>query len=151
MKFKEAIKLFEKYENTIFNGNEKYDIFENPSQKEIIITANKDIYNEPKQIRFIAHTRNKALYIFPTTVLHYEVAKKIKFNIKRADDLYGIANFIKGKLFFYKSLEVNYYFIDKDKKSLNIFKNTDYTWIDKYITTTTTSIFKKLKAKAEKF
>lgn len=109
-------------------GTEKFsryfEIFKNPSKKEVISAINQNI-GYADSVRFIADVSTKDLYIFPSDLLHGHAAeqiyntdpKKIYDENKTGRIFLGIANFRSGKLFLnrtYSNPEESHFQFDWD-------------------------------------
>jgi len=65
------MKLKEEWADTVKFGSKTYEIFKNPSQKEI----NDIIKND--DLRYIIDGKEKAVYVFPATLLHLNAASQL--------------------------------------------------------------------------
>ena len=123
--------LIEKYLMRTPGGHGGYEIFVNPSQKEI-----RKI-EDGSGIRLIADPRDKKVYIWDALEdIHVEAWEKIKPGenydslMKKAILLSGNAKKIKGKYTMYRSDQLDYYqFTKKDIKRLK----EEFKWVNKYI------------------
>jgi len=114
--------------------NNLYDIFKNPTKREIAEIGKKNKYG---MIRFIA-LPNKTLYIFNGELLHHEVLKKLDINRYEGKSFTGTAMIDKGGTAEYLNNDFLDAFLDDTGYNSvltplhkNLIKN-DWSWVDKY-------------------
>ncbi|HUS50735.1 MAG TPA: hypothetical protein VMZ91_11265 [Candidatus Paceibacterota bacterium] len=67
-------KLMEEWADSIKPHKKTYEIFVNPSRKEMLEVVNKDV---DMAFRFIADSRTKKLYVFNYNLMHVDVCEKL--------------------------------------------------------------------------
>lgn len=90
MKLEEYIK--EEWKDSVKRGATTYDIFKNPTKKEI-----NDLIEKTESIRYIIDGENKAFYIFNFELLHTWIAKhlKIPYKTENGTRIFGAIGFPK--------------------------------------------------------
>jgi len=83
-----------------FGDHKTQELFVNPTLKEINKVA--ILYKGIRYIRFLANTKNKKLYVFSPSILHYEIAKNLKLSTRpnETKDYWGTAKKEEGKWVF---------------------------------------------------
>jgi|SRR6056297_1869234 len=128
MKLEQILEAFYNYYKApSYTNLKEYPVHKNPTNKEVneIIKETEDV----DSVRFIADPNEKEVFVFPVTILHEDVAKKI-CNKQPEYLLFGLANKEKnkfvaefGQLWGTDVKEETYY-----EDALKI----DWNWIDKY-------------------
>ena len=112
--------LLEEWKDSFKFGKHTYEIFKNPTQKELLAVSNqtKIIGGEMKgmegeDIRFIIDMVKKDLYVFSALLLHREAAKELEIDLNHwtVEDenryIYDYGTYRKGKI------EVSRYSLDE--------------------------------------
>ena len=118
LKEEELFSFFEEFKDSVKIGSAIFEIFVNPTPKEIKdITSrvfqkerNKAIFGR-KYVRFIADLKHKNIYVFPDMLLHAKASKiiGIPYDVKSGNYIYGAGEVVGNKI----KVEALW---DKDKK-----------------------------------
>lgn len=92
-------KILEEYETTCRISDREFNIYSNPSKKEIEEVSEE--YNNQKSLRFIASPLKNSIYIFSPSLLHGIAIKKIykdcNIKIGVGKSMLGTATLINGR------------------------------------------------------
>jgi hypothetical protein len=135
-------------------SNERFEVLENPSQKEI-----KEIlrWEKYKSIRFISDNRSKKIWIwYEGNDVHSKIYQKVyggsidyKDVIDASVIIFGIAELKGGKYVMVESDIIEYYHIEKEGQVIDMDKlYKDSQWINSYVKVD--KFLKKYKIKAGK-